>query len=553
MSHIFISYSRRDTETVDQIAGSLNDSGLDVWLDRHDIKAGNQWRVQIVEAIDTCEAFVLMLSPHSAASDNVRKEIDLAQDAGRTIFAILLEPVKLPATIRYQLAGLQFIDVSMLGFEPAVSQLVETLNEHVAALRAVAEPQSRQAELVIQGVNLKDFSAEKQQQLLDFVAQLTNVGQSELKIANLAAGSVHVFVDMPPRAAYELKTLALNQDPRLKRFGIVALRLDGNQKYVNTANGMLMANAAVGPLTLLWLKLPALFSSAVGVTGGKLLALLVAGLVIAGVGLTIPKRTDLPVLPNPTPTSTLPVVDESTSTSMPVDTATNTATVNLTATATATATQTPTSTITPIPTYQFLEGTVTADRLTCRFGPGEPYLAVPSGLIRGNTFEFFGRMDVQSGDETSLWLYGLPQGYRISCWVNADFIRLNGDPSDLEPDYYPDKAKLPPFFHEAFPLPGEVRAVRAGDQVTITWTTITLELGDRESARSPMSLLETWTCQDGEIVFTPFGAYGPLGSAQITDEPGCSEISRGRVYLSHKEGYVGPVPVAWPPYPTATP
>jgi hypothetical protein len=169
MSHIFISYSRRDTETVDRIAGSLTDSGLDVWIDRQDIKAGNQWRVQIVQAIDTSDAFVLILSPSSIASDNVRKEIDLAQDSGRTIFAVMLEPVKLPAEIRYQLAGLQFVDVSMLGFGKAVSQLVDTVNEHVAALRVVDVPKSRQAELVIQGVNLKDFSAEKQKQLLDFV------------------------------------------------------------------------------------------------------------------------------------------------------------------------------------------------------------------------------------------------------------------------------------------------------------------------------------------------------------------------------------------------
>jgi hypothetical protein len=167
-------------------------------------------------------------------------------------------------------------------------------------------------------------------------------------------------------------------------------------------------------------------------------------------------------------------------------------------------------------------------------------------LIRGNKLEFFGRMEVQSGDGTSMWLFGLPRGYRISCWVNADYIQLDGELSNLEPDYYPDKSKLPPFFHEAFPPPGDVKAVREGDQVTITWTTITLEPADRESARSPMSVLETWTCQGGEIVVTPIGAYGPFGRAQIKDESGCSEISRGRVFLAHKNGYIGPVSVEWP-------
>ena len=41
MGHIFVSYSRRDTKMVDRITGELEDSGLDVWLDRENIKAGN--------------------------------------------------------------------------------------------------------------------------------------------------------------------------------------------------------------------------------------------------------------------------------------------------------------------------------------------------------------------------------------------------------------------------------------------------------------------------------------------------------------------------------
>src|SRR5512145_2963079 len=97
MAQVLTSYSRRDTETVDTIVAKMAQAGSSVWIDREAIKAGNTWRVQIVQAIDTCNAFVLMLSPNSAASDNVRKEIDLAQDSGRTLFVVMLEPLKLPA------------------------------------------------------------------------------------------------------------------------------------------------------------------------------------------------------------------------------------------------------------------------------------------------------------------------------------------------------------------------------------------------------------------------------------------------------------------------
>ena len=154
MGRVFISYSRKDTETVDRIANVIQGAGLDVWLDRHNIRAGNEWRVQIVQAIDTCDAFVLMLSPNSAASENVRKEIDLAQDSQRRLFVIMLEPVKLPAEIRYQLAGLQFVDVQLMGVDEASHLLVDTLKEHIATLQPKEEPKVQQAELVIQGIDL---------------------------------------------------------------------------------------------------------------------------------------------------------------------------------------------------------------------------------------------------------------------------------------------------------------------------------------------------------------------------------------------------------------
>jgi hypothetical protein len=303
MAQIFTSYSRRDTEIVDTIAAKMSQAGLRVWIDREAIKAGNAWRVQIVQAIDECSAFVLMLSPNSAASDNVRKEIDLSQDSGRTIFAVMLEPVKLPAEIRYQLAGLQFIDVGMLGFDKAVSLLIETVREHVAKFEPVEAPESRQAELVIQGIDLASFTADKQEQLLEFISKLTSADRSQLQIANLTAGSVHVFVDMPASAAYELKTMALNRDPRFKELGITSLRLNGDTKYVNIPLGKLTLAATVGPLMALWMKIPALLAPELGAAAGKTLTLLLAAILIAGAGILVPRALVASPVNTQTPTA----------------------------------------------------------------------------------------------------------------------------------------------------------------------------------------------------------------------------------------------------------
>lgn len=551
MGQIFISYSRRDTETVDRIASQMKEAGLDVWVDREAIKAGNTWRVQIVQAIDTCLAFVLMLSPNSATSDNVRREIDLAQDAERPFLPLMLEPVKLPPEIRYQLTGQQLINLQMLGFENAVGQLIATIKEHLKKLQPAVEQAARQVELVIQGLSLKDLTAEKQEQLLDFLAQLSNSDRSQLQIANLAAGSLHAFVDMPARSAYELKTLALNRDRRFKQFGITCLRLEGDPRFVNTTFGILTQTATLSLPRTIWLRIPPLLRSMFGATVGKFLTILLAVLVLAGVGLTAAHSLGIPSVPaalTASPTRTQSASQTAEPTSTPTAQATETLSPSPTATSTFTPTFSPTSTetATPVPTYQVLRGVVLAELLSCRYGPGAAYLNLYT-FIAKLPMTFTGRNDAGT------WLYGRGLDYEKSCWVNARFVDVSGDVANLEP-VYPDKATLPIFPTTKFPAPKEVEAVRSksqADRVAVYWKGFDLAPGDRESVDSPLYLIEFWTCQDGKTVFTPLGSsekYTETMSVEIVDEAGCSEPSHGRIFLAHKDGYVGPVEIPWPGY-----
>jgi hypothetical protein len=555
MAQVFTSYSRRDTETVDTIVEKMSQAGLSVWIDRSEIKAGNTWRVQIVKAIDTCNAFVLMLSPNSAASDNVRREIDLSHDSERTIFAIMLDPVRpIPAEIRYQLAGLQFIDVQKLGMDKAVDDLIETLKGYLAQFAPVEEPETRKAEVVIQGIDLKAFSPDKQAQLLDFIAQLTSADRSQLQIAGMTAGSVHVFVEMPTDAAYELKTLALNRDPRLKELGIASLRLDGDKKFVNVSTGTLGIAATTGTLMALWLKIPALLAPVVGATVGKVLTVSLAVIALAALGFSVPRALDPLLNPSPTPTpfSTLtptappPAATETlTPTDVPTQTATNTA--SITPTATETATSTPS--LTPVPTYAILQADV-INRIACRHGPGDIYL-YRFGLIPGNRMEVRGRAELRSGRQMQTWLWGLPEFFPDVCWVNARDMKLDGEVASLE-EIYPGKVDLPFIRDARWPVPQNVEVERLGDQVTISWDFFDVPEGERESLNSPRYLLEVWLCQNGEVTFTPLPVYENTKVAVI-DQAGCTEPSHGRIILVEKHGYVGPVEIKWPPYPVPTP
>ena len=212
MSHVFMSYSRRDTAVVDSIVERLEKAGLKVWIDREGIEAGRQWRAQIVEAIDTAEAFVLNVSENSIASVNVLKELNLAEDAPDPfVLPVVLQEVKLPAEMRYQLAGVQQI-MYYLDSDKAVRELEETLKErHEHFQQRDDKPEAaapREIEIVVQGQAVADFDQEKKKQLLELLAEATGTSVGQLAVTRIELGSLHIFVKAPRQAGYALKALA---------------------------------------------------------------------------------------------------------------------------------------------------------------------------------------------------------------------------------------------------------------------------------------------------------------------------------------------------------
>ncbi len=107
MSDIFISYSSKDRAQAEQLTELLASAGLSVWIDQSGIDVATSWSGEIVDAIEGCKAFVVLLSPNSIESVNVVKEVSLAAEQRKKILPLDLEPVELPRDLKYHLAGLQ--------------------------------------------------------------------------------------------------------------------------------------------------------------------------------------------------------------------------------------------------------------------------------------------------------------------------------------------------------------------------------------------------------------------------------------------------------------
>jgi len=107
LADIFISYSSKDREQALQLIELLSSAGLSVWIDQAGIDVATSWSGEIVDAIEECKAFVVLLSPNSIESVNVVKEVSLAAERRKKILPLDLEPVTLPRDLAYHLAGIQ--------------------------------------------------------------------------------------------------------------------------------------------------------------------------------------------------------------------------------------------------------------------------------------------------------------------------------------------------------------------------------------------------------------------------------------------------------------
>lgn len=90
MSHLFISYSRSDLDFARYLRASLEAEAFRVWMDEKQLSAGMDWWGEIETSIDSCAAFVVVMSPEARDSIFVQNEILRAIDQKKPIFPILL-------------------------------------------------------------------------------------------------------------------------------------------------------------------------------------------------------------------------------------------------------------------------------------------------------------------------------------------------------------------------------------------------------------------------------------------------------------------------------
>lgn len=109
----FISYSRVNKDFATKLAKELRSSGYPIWFDQFDIPTGSRWDEEVERALHECSIFMIILTPASTASENVKDEIGYAIDHGKRILPILLEKCEVPLRLR----RFQYVDFTNKTYE----------------------------------------------------------------------------------------------------------------------------------------------------------------------------------------------------------------------------------------------------------------------------------------------------------------------------------------------------------------------------------------------------------------------------------------------------
>jgi TPR repeat protein len=92
----FVSYSREDSEFALRLAQDLKAAGANVWLDQLELMPGHPWDNAIEDALLAAPLMLVVLSPTSVKSENVRDEISYALKQGKTVIPVLYMECVIP-------------------------------------------------------------------------------------------------------------------------------------------------------------------------------------------------------------------------------------------------------------------------------------------------------------------------------------------------------------------------------------------------------------------------------------------------------------------------
>src|SRR5205823_2589682 len=111
MAKVFISHSSEDRVFVEtELLSLLRNNQIDTWYSQEDIHTADQWEQSIRKGLEDSDWFLVVMSPRSATSPWVRREVHWAiEERPNRVVPVLLETCD-PKDWHLGLRELQYVD-----------------------------------------------------------------------------------------------------------------------------------------------------------------------------------------------------------------------------------------------------------------------------------------------------------------------------------------------------------------------------------------------------------------------------------------------------------
>ncbi len=126
---VFVSYSSKDKASADAICQRLESEGVICWIAPRDVDAGTDWTERIIQAIDSCQVFVLVFSENANHSDHVRREVAKAVSSKLAVIPVRIANTVPSSSLAYFLGTVHWLDAVIPPLDKHLSLLTQRVKQ----------------------------------------------------------------------------------------------------------------------------------------------------------------------------------------------------------------------------------------------------------------------------------------------------------------------------------------------------------------------------------------------------------------------------------------
>ena len=141
---VFISYAARDKKIADAVCRALENNRVRCWIAPRDVLPGMEYAAAIIDALNSCQVFLVIFSETSNSSPQVAREVERAISKSRTILTFRIDNTALSKAMEYYLSDRHWLDASSGKFTGHLENLVKA----VKALEAAMTPAFIETDIV---------------------------------------------------------------------------------------------------------------------------------------------------------------------------------------------------------------------------------------------------------------------------------------------------------------------------------------------------------------------------------------------------------------------